>query len=178
MRGRKPKPIKRQIAEGDPRDRGKHVLDQRLAKLPKAMRGLPEPPSHLTGLAREQWFIWKRELELMQQDYSADAVILEGACINYARAIEADEILKDGCEVEEPLFDRTTGDRIGTRLKNHPAVARSNACWRNVQALCGDLGLSLVLRQRLSIETGDTGQEDLLTLLLKPRPPKPSESVN
>jgi P27 family predicted phage terminase small subunit len=178
MRGRKPKPLSQQVAEGDPRKIGQNLLAEKAAKVLKGDRGLPEPPSHLTGLAREQWFIWKLELEKMQKDFSADAVLLEGACVNYARAIEADEILKDGCDVEEPIFDRMTGDKIGTRLKNHPAVARSHACWKHVHMFCSELGLSPVSRERLRIEGGDTGEDDLLAKLLKPREPRPKQSVN
>ncbi len=182
MRGRKPKPLQRAFAEGDTRQRGVHKLDEKLKKTPKAMRGIPDPPSHLTGLAREQWFIWKQDLELMQQDYAADAVILEGACVNYARGIEADEILKDGAQVEEPLFDRVTGAKVGVKIKNHPATAISNMCWRNVHMFTSELGLSLVSRQRLSIEAGDEGGNDeLAQLLMGPRVKKqttPDGKVN
>lgn len=75
-RGRKPKPIQQQIIEGDPKHRGVHKLDATKAALPKAQRGLPDAPPHVTGLACEQWAIWKRDLELMQMHYSADAVML------------------------------------------------------------------------------------------------------
>jgi len=177
MKGRKPKAVQQQIIEGDPSHRGVHKLDSMRSALPKAQRGLPNPPSHVTGLAREQWMIWKRDLELMQMDYSADAVTLEGACVNYARAIEADEILKDGCEVEEPLFDKITGNVIGQRIKNHPAVARSALCWKMVHTFCSELGLTLVSRQRLSIETADAGkhEDELMRLLTGPRAERPKE---
>ena len=49
---------------------------RRRAALPKAQRGLPDAPPHVTGSACEQWAIWKRDLELMQMHYSADAVML------------------------------------------------------------------------------------------------------
>lgn len=186
MRGRKPKPVQQKIIEGDAARAGVHKLDAKLGALPKAQRGLPDPPAHVEGLAREQWFIWKRDLELMQMDYAVDAVVLEGACVNYARAIEADEILKDGCEVNEPLFDKITGAIIAHRIRNHPAVARSALCWKMVHTFASELGLSLVSRQRLSIETADTGQQvdELTHLLMGPRAQRPrnddedDESVN
>lgn len=171
MRGRKPKPLQRQFAEGDTRHIGARKLNERLAALPKAMRGLGDPPPHLSELAKQQWAIWREDLEIMQQDFRADAVILEGACVSYARAIEADEILKDGCEVEEPFVDKVTG-AIGHVLKKHPAVAVSNVSWRRAKAFCAELGLSLISRQRLSIESVTHGGSNLMELLLKPRPPK------
>jgi P27 family predicted phage terminase small subunit len=177
MRGRKPKALQRSLVEGDTQHIGVKKLDRRIAALPKAARGLPEPPSHVTGLAREQWCIWKRDLELMQQDYSADAVTLEGACVNYARAIEADGTLKHGAQVEEPIVDRTTGEKTGVRIKKHPAVAVSNSSWRLVKAFCSDLGLPLASRSQLSIESPDTELDDLLELLSRPRKPKVGNGV-
>ena len=64
MRGRKPKSVQNKIAEGDAKRYGVHKLDEKLAALPKAVRGLPDAPSHLTGLAWQQWAIWKQDLEL------------------------------------------------------------------------------------------------------------------
>lgn len=168
--GHNRKPVQVQIAEGDPAKRGVHTLDRMLERQPRAQRGLPDPPRHLQGLAREQWYIWKGNLEALGLDYACDAVMLEGACINYARAIEADEILKDGCEIEEPVYDKLTGQVIGTRLQKHPAVARSNMCWKNVLSFASSLGLSLASRQRLAIESDGTGGgDDLMELLSGPR---------
>ena len=72
----------------------------------------------------------------MQMDYAADVVILKGGCVNYARAIEGDEQLKDACTWKEPLIDKRTGHVIGCNLNNHPAMARSSTCWRNVRSFC------------------------------------------
>jgi hypothetical protein len=55
VRGRKPKPLQQQIAEGDPRQRGKWKLRDRLQAEPKAARGLPPCPERLTGVARQRW---------------------------------------------------------------------------------------------------------------------------
>src|SRR5574337_2001247 len=99
MRGRKPKPITQHIAEGDPSKLGVNKLDERLAKQPKAARGLPICPRHLSGRARAAWNFWKAELEGMKLDCRPDAMMLEGACVNYARAVQADIILTHGCQV-------------------------------------------------------------------------------
>lgn len=174
MRGRKPKPIAQQIAEGDPRKRGKGKLRERLSAEPKAARGLPLCPRHLQGRARAAWNFWREELEAMGIDSRPDAMMLEGACVNYARAVQADLILARGCQVEEPILD-SEGDQIGVKVKNHPAVAVSNACWRQVRAFCSEFGLSPVSRTRLSFDKkpGD-GEEDLLKLLSQPRAARPT----
>jgi|SRR5947209_7515997 len=169
MRGRKPKPTQHQIAEGDPRKRGVNKLDQKLAAEPKAARGLPACPRHLRGRARAAWNFWKEELEGMKLDCRPDAMMLEGACVNYARAVQNDLILAHGCQVEEAILDRDTGAIIGQKVKNHPAVAVSNACWRNVRAFCSEFGLSPVSRTRLAIEQTDFSDADLTELLSRPR---------
>jgi P27 family predicted phage terminase small subunit len=169
MKGRKPKPVQTKIAEGDRRGRGVHKLDERLAALPKALRGLPGPPAHLSAAARDIWHRLREQLAVMEQDYAADATILEGLCVNYVRAVEADLLLeRDGCDLHEPIVDRTTGDVIAHKVKNHPAVARSNLCWRNVQMFASDLGLTLVSRQRLTVDSADTGVSDLMEMLSGP----------
>jgi len=74
------------------------------------------------------------------------------------------------------IFDRLTGQKVGVRIKNHPATVVSNNCWRLVQTFCSDLGLSIVARQRLSVEAGDTQTTDeLLDLLQGPRAQRPKD---
>jgi phage terminase small subunit len=94
MRGRKPRPISQQISEGDPRQRGKRKLEELQAAEPKAARGLPDCPRHLTGLARETWYFLREELEAMKLDCRPDAMMLEGACQAYAKAARADDLLE------------------------------------------------------------------------------------
>ena len=177
MRGRKPKPLSRQISEGDPRKKGKRKLKEELAKEPKAARGLPECPEHLEGRARDAWEFWREELVAMNLDCRPDAMMLEGACVNYARAVQADIMLTaQGIVVGQPIFD-ANGQRVGTKIKNHPAVAISNAAWKQVRAFCSEFGLSPVARTRLTLEKPDTSSEDLMTLLSKPREPKVKKEI-
>jgi P27 family predicted phage terminase small subunit len=169
VKGRKPKPVQTRIAEGDRRHVGVNKLDQQRAALPSALRGLPGAPRHLSAAARNMWDSLREQLAVMEQDYAADATVLEGLCVNYVRAVEADLLLeRDGCDLEEPIVDKTTGDVIAHKVKNHPAVARSNLCWRNVQMFASDLGLTLVSRQRLTVDSADTGVSDLMEMLSAP----------
>jgi len=169
IRGRRPKPTKQQINEGDPAKRGKRKLQQQLDREPRAARGLPPCPKHVVGLARAAWKFWSEELREMKLDARPDAMMLEGACVNYARAVMADGTIQRGCQVEEPIINHSTGEVIGTKIKNHPAVAVSNAAWRQVRAFCSDFGLSPVSRTRLVLEQPDTSTADLMKLLSTPR---------
>src|ERR1017187_8558136 len=172
MRGRKPKPVKHQISAGDPSHVGKAKLDKHLANLPIAARRLGDPPRHLSGIARQQWQIWRDDLARMGMDYRADRVMLEGAAVAYGRAIESDEILKDGVTLEEVTSDKITGE-LTTITRRHPAFAVANVSWRRVKAFCAELGLTLTARTRLSIQPPTLGRESLADLLLRPRPAKP-----
>lgn len=175
MRGRKPKPTSQQIAAGDPRKKGKRKLQEALESEVQAKRGLPDCPRHLRGRARHCWKFWNEELVAMNLDCRPDAMMLEGACVNYARAVTADLLIeKQGMVMEEPIVDRDTGDQIGVKMKNHPAIAISNQAWRQVRAFCSEFGLSPVARQRIKIEKDDkAGTEDLAELLSRPRAPRP-----
>lgn len=164
MRGRKPKPTRQQINEGDPRKHGASKLKAKLDAEPRAQRGLPECPDYLSERARDAWAMWKEELEKMRLDCRPDAPMLEGACVNYARAVEADlMIAKSGLVVAE------VSESGARRVKANPAIAISNVAWRQVRSFCSEFGLSPVSRTRLTIEEAGNATDDLIKLLSKPR---------
>jgi P27 family predicted phage terminase small subunit len=175
MRGRKPKPTATQIAAGDPRKIGKQKLQQRLLAEPAASTGLPNCPKHLKGRAKAAWKFWALELAIMSLDRRPDAMMLEGACMGYAHAVEADLALaRDGMIVEESIVDKESGEVVVLKRKAHPAVSISRIAWNQVRAFAGEFGLSPVSRTRLTLELENTGtgSADLATLLAGPRPPR------
>jgi P27 family predicted phage terminase small subunit len=168
LKGRKPKPLGIREAEGDASKWGANKLRARIESQPKAARGLPICPRHLRGRARSAWNFWTAELESMGLDRRPDAMMLEGACVHYERAVKADlTIQKEGLIVTESVIGKT-GEILVTKYRNHPAVAISNAAWRHLRAFCSEFGLSPVSRTRLSIEK-KADDTDLLALLSKPR---------
>jgi P27 family predicted phage terminase small subunit len=173
MRGRKPKPTSRQISEGDPRKKGKNKLAEKLAAEPTTTHGLPACPRHLKGRARSAWGFWATELADMNLDRRPDAMMLEGACVGYERAVQADLILMaDGLVCKHITVDRETGQPL-EKLKSHPAVAISRAAWGQVRAFCSEFGLSPVSRTRLAIDRKEK-VEDLAAILSRPRPERPT----
>ena len=182
MRGRR-MPTAQAIAEGDPRRKGVHKLDAKLAAEPKAERGLPDCPKRLQGLAREAWGFWSEELEKMGLDHRPDGPMLEGACRQYARAVAADLLIEaEGIILEEPVTAlrsvRTPEgivrekEVVGVTRVVNPAVGVSDKCWGKVLQFCSQFGLSPVSRTRLTIEKKDDGEKELLALLSKPRAAK------
>lgn len=178
MRGRKPKPVKQQIAEGDPRRHGKKKLKEKLAKEPKAARGLPDCPEHVADeRAIRAWNFWREELQEMRLDSRPDAMMLEGACVHYARAVQADLILaRHGLIVAQPITN-AKGKQIGLKMKNHPAIAASNAAWKQVRAFCSEFGLSPVARTRLTLEKKDDSAQELMAMLNRPREKKEKPTI-
>ena len=157
MRGRLPKPAALVAAEGDTRRQGKAKMSARVAAEPKPNRGLPDPPQHLTGLARETWLNWAEQLEVMDLDRKCDAAMLEGACSAYARAVAADAII----EREGFIAQHRDG------IRKHPAAAISAEAWKQVKAFCTEFGFSPVSRARVAANgTPAPSKADLMNLLL------------
>ena len=109
----------------------------------------------------------------MEQDHRPDAIMLEGACVNYARAVEADSILnQEGLTITEQYVDKEERV-IPLKIRNRPEIAISNAAWRQVRAFCAEFGLSPASRTRLSIEpSAEDDAEKIAEILSRPRKPR------
>lgn len=199
MKGRKPKPGARRLAEGDTRRVGAKKLIAQVAAEPKAARGLPPCPARLKGLARETWEFWAEELASMSLDRRPDAQMLEGACVNFARAVKADEEVERLGEVFHekilstetyPVFskenDPDTGKPkvighepkvVGVKQRKNVWVQIADRSWMLVHRFCSEFGLSPASRTRLTIEKKDDGDDDLMKILSRPRKPLPAETV-
>jgi P27 family predicted phage terminase small subunit len=171
MRGRKPKPLRIQIAEGDTRKRGVNKLKELAEREPKAERGLPPCPDHLMGRARDAWHFWSEELAQMKLDHRPDAQALECLCSAYALAsTAADDVALHGAIIQEPVV--ADGQVIGMRRRKNPSVEIANAAWRHVRGFCSDFGFSPAARTRISLEKPDTSEQDFMKLLSEPRLPR------
>ena len=169
--GRNRKPFSLQINEGDPRKHGRQKLIDAAERIPKGSRGLPKCPRHLKGRARLAWNFLKIELEAMDLDYRPDALALEGGCLAYQAAIEAEELLiREGFTVEEPIVRK--GVVVGSARRSHPANRIRNAGWARFQSFCDRFGLSPKARESISIKKADDSDLDLMAILAQPRVPR------
>lgn len=108
----------------------------------------------------------------MDLERRPDAMMLEGACVNYARAVQADLTLdQEGLIVEESTLTKA-GEKVILKIRAHPAVNVSNAAWRQVRQFCGEFGLSPVSRTRLAVESRKPVEDDLQAMLSTPREPR------
>lgn len=170
--GRNRKPFSLQVNEGDPRKHGRNRVIVAAESVPKGSRGLPKCPRHLKGRARSAWTFLKAELEAMDLDCRPDALSLESGCLAYQAAIEAEEVLAtEGPTVEEPIVRK--GAVVGSAQRSHPANRIRNAAWARFQSFCDRFGLSPKARESISTQRSDDSNDDLMTLLMQPRVPKP-----
>jgi P27 family predicted phage terminase small subunit len=143
-------------------DEGIRKLQERLAAEPKAARGLPDCPMHLRARSRAAWTFLREELEAMKLDCRPDAMMLEGACQAYAKAVRADDLL------EKKKF---TAANISSMRK---LLATSKEQWELYRKFASEFGLSPVGRTRLAIEKPNEGHDDLWEILSLPRVPRDS----
>ena len=170
MRGRKPKPAARQIAEGDPSKRGVHKLDAKLEAEPKATRGLPACPDHLKGVARKAWRFWADELAGMSLDCRPDAMMLEACCVGYQTYVEMYELIEQqGKLVAKKERNPLTGQLEVVDVRPHPGLAVRDRSLMQMKAFCSEFGLSPVSRARLFVERREADGDDLMALLMQPR---------
>jgi P27 family predicted phage terminase small subunit len=110
----------------------------------------------------------------MSLDRRPDAQMLEGACVAYEAAVDAYEVVhRQGRLIAKRATDPKTGQLTVIDVRPHPAVAMGNDAWCLLRSFCSEFGLSPISRTRLSIERADNGEDDLMKVLLQPRPQKP-----
>ncbi len=114
----------------------------------------------------------------MDLDRRPDAMMLQGACINFARAVQADLLLQVQGLVIQECTEKENGEVIILTTRKHPAVEISARAWGLVRAFCSEFGLSPVSRTRLAIGK-DAGpkEDDLMSLLMRPREKKPAPTT-
>lgn len=103
----------------------------------------------------------------MGLDKRPDWPMLEGACRNYARAVEADLILAEQGLLVEEKHVTEDGEVVVLKIKKHPAVEISNRAWTLVKAFCSEFGLSPVSRTRLTVKSDKEQPDDLSQMLAK-----------
>ena len=154
MRGRPPKPIEQHRREGT-------LRPERHAATPLLVggRGELERPAWLSGLAAAAWDALYAHLSAAGVLDVADAGVLEGAAVAWARAREAGALVnRDGMTREVTRFGR---DRTEfTTVEQHPAVRIERDSWALFLRLGEQLGLTPAARARLG-NAGAQGRDFL-----------------
>lgn len=86
MRGRKPNPLRIQLAEGDPRRKGAKKLREAAETQIQTARGLAEPPDAMPIVDQKEYFALRELLQQMDLDKSVDQTFIELAAITICEA--------------------------------------------------------------------------------------------
>lgn len=138
MRGRKPKPSRLKLIEGNT---GKRPLN---AGEPYPQAGVPTCPAHLNPSAKAEWKRLAHEMHRLGILTNLDRAALAAYCQAYGRWVEAEKKLK-----ETPLLIRLPSGYI----QPSPWLAIANKQVELMHKYLGDLGLSPVSRTRVNTTT-------------------------
>lgn len=141
MPGRRPKPTRLKILEGNRAKVGRAKLER--AEEPRPTLGIPQPPTWLDTEARAMWDRLTPGLDRLGLLTVIDGAALEGACSAYSVAVECRKVLqRDGLVME-------VGDQ-GYR-QQRPEVAIELKSWAQFRAFCVEFGLTPAARSRLAV---------------------------
>jgi P27 family predicted phage terminase small subunit len=138
MPGPPRKQTKLKLLTGNP---GKKKLPQGIE--PTATRGLPECPPRFVGAARDAWVFLAGQAVAMEIDYRVDALALEGACVAYGRAYDADAVI----DALGATFTSPNG-----YVQQRPEVSIALQSWKLFKSFSAEWGFTPAARTRLNIE--------------------------
>jgi P27 family predicted phage terminase small subunit len=147
IKGRKPKPTKLHILDGNP---SKLDLDEKIKHEPKPIPIAPECPKWLKPLAKKIWKKFYPELENLGLLTIIDEMAFAGLCQNYAIYIETERFLKKN--------GRTYKTRRG-KIKTRPEVYISNNALNFVKSFATEFGLTPSSRGRIILPSGTLDDE-------------------
>lgn len=110
---------------------------------PQFVRGA-EAPGHLTGEVLKVWQRIAEALDAAGVMRQVHAAALEGACVLYQRAIEADAVIAK----EGPVYETET--KTGRSLRLRPEVGLSLRCWDGFRRYCAEFGLTPAAMAKLA----------------------------
>jgi P27 family predicted phage terminase small subunit len=138
-RGRKPKPTKLRLLQGNA---GKRRINERE---PKPAPSIPSPPEHLTEPAKQEWARVAEQLALLGLLTDLDRAAFSAYCQAYGRWVEAEEMLKKtGTVVKAP-----SGYPILS-----PYLSVANKAVEQMRAFLTEFGLTPSSRSRIAVGPG------------------------
>ena len=146
MAGRKPKPTKLKVLEGNP---GKRPLNM---DEPEYDSIESECPGHLNDYAKEEW---ERIVALLSESgvlTEVDTASLAGYCQLYGRWVQLEtDILTEGNTIEDNRFNKD-GDIVSAKITINPKVTEARLTLQQMRAFSTEFGMTPSARTRLSVE--------------------------
>lgn len=137
MRGRKPKPTRLKLLEGNP---GKRPINGREPQPPASQ---PSCPAHLSPTAKAEWKRLAQTLNRIGVLTQIDRAALAAYCQAYGRWVEAEKKLK-----ETPVLLKTPAGYV----QQSPWLTVSNKQMELMAKYMAELGLTPSSRTRLAVQ--------------------------
>ena len=137
MRGRKPKPTRLKLLEGNP---GKRPISGREPQPPASQ---PTCPAHLSPTAKAEWKRLAQTLNRIGVLTQVDRAALAAYCQAYGRWVEAEKKLK-----ETPVLLKTPAGYV----QQSPWLTVSNKQMELMAKYMAELGLTPSSRTRLAVQ--------------------------
>ena len=137
MRGRKPKPTRLKLIQGNP---GKRPINGREPKPPGS---LPSCPAHLSPTAKTEWKRLARSLNRIGMLTEIDRAAMAAYCQAYGRWVEAERKL-----AATPALLKTPAGYV----QASPWIGIANKQLELMARFMGELGLTPSSRSRLAIQ--------------------------
>ena len=151
MRGRKPKPTRLKLMEGNP---GKRRINE---QEPQPPEGVPSCPKFLNSDAKEEWDRITGILQEMQLLTHADRAALAAYCVAYGRWVEAEkQVQKYGTIVKSP--------NKGFPMKS-PYLTVAEQSMEAMRKMMVEFGLTPSSRSRIKVS--DQGGHDAFEAFLQ-----------
>ena len=136
MRGRKPKPARLKLIDGNP---GKRPIGRE----PQPPASQPTCPAHLSPTAKAEWKRLAKMLNGIGVVTQADRAVLAAYCQAYGRWVEAEKKLKE----TPPLLKMPSG-----YVQQSPWLTISNKQFELMMRAMAELGLTPSARTRLAVQ--------------------------
>lgn len=149
--GRKPTPTNLKLLKGNP---GKRPLN---AAEPMPAPKIPNPPDHVKGEARKEWFRISKQLHELGLLTEIDRAALAAYCVAWGRWVEAEEQLaKYGTVIKSP--DKGW-------LVQSPYLSIANRAMDQMAKMLAEFGMSPSSRSRVQSVKELTSRDEMEGLL-------------
>jgi P27 family predicted phage terminase small subunit len=163
-------------AEGDTRKIGAKKLRAQIEGELKVASGFPKCPEHIQGLARKHWKYYEAELTALGLCKRSDVGTFEAFCMAYESMVTAkQDLARLGQTIE--FKEMVDGQLVVLSVKKNPSYDIFRDSSRLYAMLAQQFGVTPVSRTKIHLEKPDTANDDLMAILMAPRPPrvKPQE---
>jgi len=143
MRGRKPKPTRLRLIQGNP---GKRPFNKRE---PKFTAGAPDCPDHLDTVAKKEWYRITAELAAQGLLTKMDRAALSSYCTLWSRHVKCERVLAKS----------SLREIIKGRVQNHGLLRESRACLRDMNKIGVEFGFTASSRTRIQATPTNPDEE-------------------